>query len=146
MGEAEATARTLGLEVITPVVQRIDHIATAFEAFTDQVDAVFVIFDPFVNSNRDQINALALAARMPTLGGGRELVEAGGPHVLWTKHPGHVPPLRRFRRQDSYVGRSQPTCRYSSRTSSMVINLKTAKALGLTVSPMLLASADEVIE
>jgi putative ABC transport system substrate-binding protein len=78
MGEAEATARTLGLEVITPVVQRIDHIATAFEAFTDQVDAVFVIFDPFVNSNRDQINALALAARMPTLGGGRELVEAGG--------------------------------------------------------------------
>jgi putative ABC transport system substrate-binding protein len=146
MSEAEATARAFGLEVITPAVQRREDIAPAFEAFKDRVEAVFVVFDPLVNTNGAHVNALALAARLPTLDGGRELVETGG---LVSYGPS-IPDM--FRRSAESVDKilrgakpadmpvQQPT------KFELVINLKTAKALSLIVSPALLARADEVIE
>ncbi len=102
--------------------------------------------DPLVITNRIRINTLALGARLPTMYGFREYVEAGG---LMSYGP-NFPDL--FRRAADYVDKilrgakpadipvEQPT------KFDLVINLTTAKALGLTVPPTLLARADEVIE
>ena len=102
--------------------------------------------DPLANTNRVRINTLALGARLPTISGVREYVEAGG---LMSYGP-NFPDL--FRRAADYVDKilrgakpgdipvEQPT------KFDLVINLTTAKALGLDVPPTLLARADEVIE
>jgi putative ABC transport system substrate-binding protein len=146
MGELQSTARTLGLEVITFDVRRAEDIAPAFDAFKDRAEALYVIADPLLNTNRVRINTLALAARLPTMFSFRENVEAGG---LMSYGPNW---LDLFRRAGDFVDRilrgakpadipvEQPT------KFDLVINLTTAKVLGLTVSPSLLARADEVIE
>ena len=102
--------------------------------------------DPLVITNRIRINTLALGARLPTMYGIREYVEAGG---LMSYGP-NFPDL--FRRAADFVDKilrgakpgdipvEQPT------KFDLVINLTTAKALGLDVPPTLLARADEVIE
>ena len=104
------------------------------------------VADPLVITNRIRINTLALGARLPTMHGVREFVEAGG---LMSYGP-NFPDL--FRRAADYVDKilrgakpadipvEQPT------KFDLVINLTTAKALGLDVPPTLLARADEVIE
>ena len=146
MGEVQAAARTLGLEVATFEIRRAEDIAPAFEALKGRADALYVCTDPLVNTNRIRINTLALGARLPTMHGFREYVEAGG---LMSYGP-NFPDL--FRRAADYVDKilrgakpgdipvEQPT------KFDLVINLTTAKALGLTVPPTLLARADEVIE
>ena len=108
--------------------------------------ALYVASDPLLNSNRVRINILALGVRLPTLHTYREYVEAGG---LMSYGP-NFPDL--FRRAGDYVDKilrgakpsdlpvEQPT-KYR-----LIINLTTAKALGLTVPPTLLVRADEVIE
>ena len=78
MGEVQATARTLGLEVATFEIRRAEDIAPAFEALKGRADALYVCADPLVNTNRIRINTLALGARLPTMYGFREYVEAGG--------------------------------------------------------------------
>ena len=102
--------------------------------------------DPLLAANRVQINFLALAARLNTMHSSRILVESGG---LMSYAP-YFPDL--FRRAAEHVDKilrgtspagipvEQPT------KFELVINLKTAKALGLEVPPSLLARADEVIE
>ena len=146
MGEVQAAARTLGLEVVTLEIRRAEDIAPAFEALKGRADALYVVTDPLVNTNRIRINTLALGARLPTMHGIREYVEAGG---LMSYGP-NFPDL--FRRAADYVDKilrgakpadipvEQPT------KFDLVINLTTAKALGLDVPPTLLARADEVIE
>ena len=146
MGEVQAAARTLGLEVATLEIRRAEDIAPAFEALKGRADALYVCADPLVNTNRIRINTLALGARLPTMHGIREYVEAGG---LMSYGP-NFPDL--FRRAADYVDKilrgakpadipvEQPT------KFDLVINLTTAKALGLDVPPTLLARADEVIE
>jgi putative tryptophan/tyrosine transport system substrate-binding protein len=78
MGEAQATARTLGLEVTTSEIRRAEDIAPAFEALKDRADALYLCPDPLMNANRTRINILAVGARLPTMHGVREYVEAGG--------------------------------------------------------------------
>ena len=146
MGEVQATARTLGLEVVTFEIRRAEDIAPAFEAFTGRAEALYVVSDPLVGTHRIRNNTLALGARLPTMHGNREHVEAGG---LMSYGP-NFPDL--YRRAADYVDKilrgakpadlpvEQPT------KFDLVINLKTAKALGLEISPTLLARADEVIE
>ena len=146
MGEAEATARTLGLEVITSEIRRAEDIAPAFEALKDRADALYLCPDPLMNTNRTRINILALGARLPTIHGARDFVEAGG---LMSYGPNL---LGQFRRAADVVDKmlrgakpndipvEQPT------KFDLVINLTTAKALGLEIPPTLLARADEVIE
>jgi putative ABC transport system substrate-binding protein len=142
----EAAARTLGLEVATVEIRRAEDIASAFEALKGRAEALYVCIDPLTDSNRIRINALALSARLPTISGFREDLEAGG---LIFYGP-NVPDL--FRRAAEYVDKilrgarpadipvEQPT------KFDLVINLTAARALGLTIPPALLARADEVIE
>jgi putative ABC transport system substrate-binding protein len=146
IGQVQAAARTLGLEVVTFEIRRAEDIASAFEALTGRADALYVVIDPLINTNRIRINTLALAARVPTIQGIREYVEAGG---LMSYGPSFSD---LYRRAADYVDRilrgakpgdlpvEQPT------KFELIINLKTAKALGLEISPALLARADEVIE
>jgi putative ABC transport system substrate-binding protein len=146
MGEAEATARTLGLDVTTSEIRRAEDISPAFDELRGRADALYVCVDPLVNTHRIRVNTLALAARLPTMHGLREYVEAGG---LMSYGP-NLPDL--LRRAADYVDKilrgvnpgdipvEQPT------KFDLIINLTTAKALGLEVPPTLLARADEVIE
>jgi ABC-type uncharacterized transport system substrate-binding protein len=146
LGEVQAVARTLGLEVATLEIRRGQDIAPAFEAFKGRVDALYVCTDALVNTNRIRINTSALGARLPTVYGSRDYVEAGG---LMSYGP-NFPDL--FRRAADYVDKilhgakpadipvEQPT------KFDLVVNLTTAKALGIEIPPMLLSRADEVIE
>jgi putative ABC transport system substrate-binding protein len=146
IGEVQAAARKLGLEVVTSNIWRSEDIAPALAALAGHADAIYVFGDPVVNSNRAQISALALTARLPTVASFRELVDAGGLMSYGANLPDQ------FRRAADYVDKilrgekpadlpiEQPT------KFDLVVNLKTAKALGLEVPPMLLARADDVIE
>ena len=78
MGEVQATARTLSLEVTTFEIRRAEDIAPAFEALKDRADALYLGPDPLMNTNRTRVNILAVGARLPTMQGAREYVEAGG--------------------------------------------------------------------
>jgi putative ABC transport system substrate-binding protein len=78
MGEVQAAARMLGLVVVTLEIRRTEDIAPAFDALKDRGDALYVTSDPFVDANRARINTLAIAARLPTMYGFREIVEWGG--------------------------------------------------------------------
>ena len=130
----------------TSAILRSEDIAPALDALKGRVEALYVCNDPLVNTNRVRMNTLALAARLPAIYGFRELVEAGG---LMPYGPNYSD---LFRRAADYVDKilrgakpadipvEQPT------KFDLVINLTTAKALGLTIPPMLLARADEVIE
>jgi ABC-type uncharacterized transport system substrate-binding protein len=146
MGEVHAAARTFGLEVATSEIRRVEDIASAFDALKGRADALYVCADPLVNANRVRINTLALGVRLPTMHGYREYVEAGG---LISYGP-NIPNL--FQRAAEFVDKilrgtkaadlpvEQPT------KFDLVINLITARALGLEVPPTLLTRADEVIE
>jgi putative tryptophan/tyrosine transport system substrate-binding protein len=144
--EVEATVRTLGLESVTPEVRRPEDIAPAVESLKDGVEALYVISDPVINTNRIRINTLALRARIPTMHSLREYVEVGGlisygPNVSdMFRRAGELVDkiLRGAKPADIPV--EQPT------KFDLVINLTTAKALGLTVPLPLMARADEVIE
>jgi putative ABC transport system substrate-binding protein len=146
MNEVRAAARTLGLEVITLEIRRGEDIAPAFEALKGRAEALYVAIDALANASRIRINTSALGARLPTMHGSRDYVEAGG---LMSYGP-NVPDL--WRRAAEYVdkilhGAKPGDIPVEQRTKfDFVVNLTTAKALGLDVPPMLLARADEVIE
>src|SRR5262249_22447222 len=78
MGDAQAAARKLGLEVTTYALRRVNDIATAFESLRQRADAPCLWPAPLTNTNRTRINLLAVGARLPTMHGVREYVEAGG--------------------------------------------------------------------
>ena len=104
MGEVQAAARTLGLEVVTFEIRRAEDIAPAFEALKGRADALYVCADPLVITNRIRINTLALGARLPTMLRHSGVRRSGRSDVLWTKLPGPVPARRRLCRQDSARG------------------------------------------
>jgi putative ABC transport system substrate-binding protein len=146
MRDVLAAAHTLGLDVATLEIREAKDIAPAIEALKGGADALYVVTEPLVNTNRVQINTLALAARLPTLHGQRPYVEAGG----LMSYGANIPDL--FRRAADMVDKilrgtepsdipvEQPT------KFDFVINLTTARALGLRIPDKLLALADEVIE
>jgi ABC-type uncharacterized transport system substrate-binding protein len=144
--EVRTMARALGVEVITLEIRRAEDIPPAFETLKNGADALYIPPDPLVISELNRINALVLSARLPTMHGSGEYVEAGG---LMSYGP-NFPDL--FRRAADYVDKilrgakpgdipvEQPT------KFDLVINLTTAKALGLTIPESFLLRADEVIE
>jgi putative tryptophan/tyrosine transport system substrate-binding protein len=146
LSEVQAAASALGLEVDKLEIRRAQDITPAFEALKGRAEALYVCIDALVNANRIRINTLALGARLPTMHGSRDYVEAGG----LMSYGANFPDL--FRRAADYVDRilrganprdlpvEQPT------KFDLVVNLTTAKALGLDIPPSLLARADEVLE
>jgi putative tryptophan/tyrosine transport system substrate-binding protein len=144
--EVQTAARTLGLEVAALEIRRGEDITPAFEALKGRAEALFVAPDPLLNTNRVSINTLAQGARLPTMYGLREYVEAGG---LVSYGPSIAD---QYRRAADYVDKilrgtkpaeipvEQPT------KFDLIINLTTAKALGLTIPESFLLRADEVIE
>jgi putative ABC transport system substrate-binding protein len=146
LGETQAAARTLGLEVTTLEIRRAEDIAPAFDALEGRVEALYVAIDQLLIANRFRINTLALTTRLPTTYNSREWVEVGG---LMSYGP-NFPDL--FRRAADYVDKilrgakpgdipvEQPT------KFDVVINLTTAKALGLKIPESFLLRADAVIE
>src|SRR5262244_2788864 len=141
-----AAARTLGLDVVTSELRRAEDISPAFDALKGRADALYVCTDPLVNTHRIRVNTLALAARLPTMHFYREYVEAGG---LMSYGPS-LPDL--LRRAADYVDKIlrgakpgdipvEPPTKFD-----LIINLTTAKALGLTIPESFLLRADEVIE
>ena len=78
MREVQAATRTFGLEEATVAIRRAEDFAPAIEALKGRADALYVVTDLLVNTNRIRINALALGARLPTMHGERAYVEAGG--------------------------------------------------------------------
>ena len=146
MREVQATARTLGLEATALEIRQAEDIVPGIEGLKNRTDALYVATDPLVFTNRFRINTLAQDARLPTIYGSREYADAG---ALMSYGPNFAD---LFRRAADYVDKilrgakpadipvEQPT------KFDLVINLKTAKALGLTVPASVLLRADEVIE
>jgi putative ABC transport system substrate-binding protein len=146
LGEVQAAAGKLGLEVDTLEIRSAQDIAPAFEVLKTGADALYVCIDALTNANRIRINILAAGARLPTMHGYRDYVEAGG----LMSYGANIP--NQFRRSADYVDKilrgakpgdipvEQPT------KFDFIVNLTTAQALGLSLSSTLLARADEVIE
>ena len=144
--QVRVAADALTLEVATSKIRRAEDIAPAIEALQGRVDALYVAGDPLVTTNRNRVAILSVAARLPSIYGNRENIEAGG---LMSYGP-NLSDLHR--RAADYVDKilrgakpadlpvEQPT------KFDLAINLITATALGLTIPPALLARADEVIE
>jgi putative tryptophan/tyrosine transport system substrate-binding protein len=140
------TARSLGLEVTQHGIRRAEDIASVFDAIKGQTGALYVVENALMSANADQIIVLALNAKLPTTFTTGSSARAG---ALMSYGP-NIPAL--FRHAADYVDKilhgtkpgelpvEQPT------QFDFVINLKTAKALGLTVPHNLLVLAEEVIE
>jgi putative ABC transport system substrate-binding protein len=146
MGNAESAARTLGLEVAPLKIRRAEEIVPAFEALKAQADALYVVLDGLVGANSTRIITLALGARLPTIFSTRHFVQAGG---LMSYGPNFSDLFRRVADLVDKILRGtkpgdipveQPT------KFELVVNLTTAKALGLTIPESFLARADELIE
>jgi putative ABC transport system substrate-binding protein len=146
MKEALAAARELNLDATASAIRRAEDIVPTVESLKDRADALYVVSDTLTNTNRVLINTLALAARLLTMHGNREYIQTGG----LISYAANYPDL--FRRTADYVDRilrgakpadlpvEQPT------KFDLVINLTTAKALGLKIPEAFLLRADEVIE
>jgi len=78
LGEAQAAAQMLGLEVVIPEIRRAEDIAPAFKALEGRAQALYVTPDALVITNRARIQTLAMGVRLPTMYGSRDYVEAGG--------------------------------------------------------------------
>jgi len=144
--EAQAAARALGLDVVTAEIQRREDIAPAFEALKGRVDALYVAADPLLNTNRMRVAILAVGARLPTMYSIREPIETGG---LIYYGPNFADLNRRAADfVDKILRGTKPADLPVEQPTKfeLIINLTTAKALGLTIPEQLLARADEVIE
>jgi len=146
MRQAEAAARALGLETASLAIRRAEDIGPAFEGLKGRAEALYILPDPLLFTHRLRINTLALGARLPTIHSLREYVEASG---LMSYGPNWSD---QWRRAADYVDKilrgakpadlpiEQPT------KFDLVVNLTTAKVLGLTIPESFLLRADELIE
>jgi ABC-type uncharacterized transport system substrate-binding protein len=145
--EIEAAARTLRVQIQSLEVREPDDFQNVLPtAISGGAGALVVVDDPLTVSSRTRIVSFAAQHRLPAMYGFREFAEAGGLMAfganladLYRRAPVYVDKiLKGAKPADLPV--EQPT------KFDLVINLKTAKALGLTVPPSLLARADQVIE
>jgi putative ABC transport system substrate-binding protein len=146
MSETQAAARTLKLDVAPLEIRRMQDIAPAFEMLKSQADALYVVVDQLIVANLMRILTFALCTRLPMIFSTRDFVRSGG---LMSYGPNYAD---LFRRAADYVNRilqgakpgdipvEQPT------RFELVLNLTTARALGLTVPESFLLRVDDVIE
>jgi putative ABC transport system substrate-binding protein len=146
VSDVQASARTFGLDVTTSEMRQIADVSSTFELLKSRADALYVVADPLVNTNRKLIGTSALGVRLPMTCGFREFVEAGclmsyGPNLpdLYRRAAEFADKILRGARP-SDIPVEQPT------KFDLVINLTTAKTLDLRVPDQLLAIANEVIK
>ena len=147
MREVEAAARAVGLEADTAELRRAEDVWPAFDAFKSRVQALYVCVDALVNANGVRINTLALGAHLPTMYATRSPFVEGGGLMSYGANNAEL-----FRRAGDYVDKilrgakpgdipvEQPT------KFDLVINLTTAKAIGLIIPESFLQRANELIE
>ena len=147
MREVQSTGRVLGLDIIPLEIRRSEDISRAFEGLRNRgADALYVCTDALVGTNQVHINTAANAARLPTMHSARIYVETGG---LMSYGPSY-PDL--FRRAAEYVDKILRGAKPADLPVEqpirfdLVINLATAKAIGLAIPESLLLRADEVID
>jgi putative tryptophan/tyrosine transport system substrate-binding protein len=145
--ELETAVRTIGLKIQVFRASTSGEIHAAFPAMVrERSEAIFLSSDPFFSSRRVQLATLAARHAIPLVSQAREIVEVGG----LMSYGANI--VDGFRQQGLYVGRilkgANPADLPVMQSSKfeLVINAETARILGLTVPPTLLASADEVIE
>jgi ABC-type uncharacterized transport system substrate-binding protein len=146
MDEVHVVARGLGIEVAPLEIRRAEDVTPAFEALKAQADALYVVGDALVNANRTRIMTLSLSARLPTIFNARSFVQAGG---LMSYGPNFSHQFRRTAELvDKILRGTKPGDIPVEQPSrfELVINLTTAKALGLSIPDAFLLRADEVIE
>jgi putative ABC transport system substrate-binding protein len=146
LNELREAARTLRIQIESVEVQGAEGLARGLAALKERAMALLVFPDPLTFNNRDTIVEFAARARVPAMFGAREFVDVGGLMCYGPSYPDM------FQRAGVQVGRilkgakpadlpvEQPT------KFELVINMKTAKALGLTVPQAILARADQVIQ
>jgi putative ABC transport system substrate-binding protein len=146
MGDVQAAARTLGIEVAPLEIRRAEDIAPAFAALKAQADVLYVVGEALTAANLTRIITFSHTARLPTIFNARDFVQSGGLISYAPNYPAQ------FRRAAELVDKilrgtkpvdipvEQPT------KFDLAINLTTAKALGLTIPEAFLLRADEVIE
>ena len=139
-------ARRLAIDVVTFEIREASEIDAALEALKGRAQALYVVAVPLAFVNRVRINDLALAARLPTMHGVREYVEAGGlmsygPNWrhMWSRAADLVDKILRGTKPAD-IPVEQPS------TFDLAVNVRTAKALGITIPPSLLLRADQVID
>ena len=146
MNDTAVAARELKLDIALLEIRSMQDIAPVFEKLNSQADALYVVVDQLIVANYNRILTFALSARLPMVYSTRDFVRSGG---LMSYGPSYVD---LFRRAGDYVHRilqgtkpgdipvEQPT------RFELVLNLTTARALGLQVSEQFLLRVDEVIE
>ncbi len=147
MTQLREVAGKLGIEIITSEIRKAEDIAAAFNELKSRADALYVCTDAaIIHSHRIEINNLALAQGLPTMQGARTYIDGGGLMSYGPSFP------NMFRRSADFVDKilrgynpaeipvEQPT------QFEFVVNLTTAKTLGLTIPPTVIARAEEVIE
>jgi putative ABC transport system substrate-binding protein len=127
-------------------IRQAEDITPALDMLQNRADALFVSPEPLVFTHRIRINTLALGQRLPTMHGVREYVESGG----LMSYGANITEL--FRRSGDYVDKilrgAKPADLPVEQATrfDLIVNVTTAKALGLDLPPTLLIRADEVIE
>jgi putative ABC transport system substrate-binding protein len=144
--QVEEAAAKLALQIMPLDIKRAEDVAPAIETLKGRAQALYVVGDPLIADNQIQINTLALAARLPTMHGSRSYITSGG---LLSYGPNYSD---LFRRAGDYVDKILKGAKPADipvelpTRIELVVNLKTAKALGLTIPESFLIRADEVIE
>jgi putative ABC transport system substrate-binding protein len=145
--EAREVAPALGMQILSFNATTIDEIDAAFASIArERAEALLMGGDSFLFSRRGQVTMLAVRDRLPSISAGNEFAQVGGLMAYGTSVPGM------FRQVGIYAGSILKGAKpadlpvLQSTKFDFTINLQTARALGLTVPPTLLARADEVIE
>ena len=136
----------LNIEANILEIQTADDIEAAMATLTSQIDALYVYSEPLTNANKSKIIKAATAAKIPTIFGFREFVDAGG---LISYGPNFIDLFARAAEFTDKILRGATPADMPIQQPvkfDFIINLKTAKALGLNISETVLTRADEVIE
>ena len=146
LDEVEIAAHPLGIETIALKIRQAADIAPAFEALKGRAEALYVVGESLTGANQVRINSFALGARLPTMHVNRARLETGGLVSYGPNFPSF------YRRAADYVDKilrgAKPADIPVEQPSKfdLIINLTTAKAIGLKVPESFLLRADEVIE
>jgi putative ABC transport system substrate-binding protein len=146
MKEVQNVAAKIGVEVIPVEITKTDDLVPGIEGLRGRADGLYVCTDPLITTHAVRINTLAISMKLPTIYAFREYVRSGG---LLSYGP-NFPDL--FRRAGDYVDKILKGAKPSDIPVEqpvkfdLIVNLTTAKALGLNIPESFLLRANEVIE